>query len=141
MAKLITSTPLICILLVIIASAVPGYTTTTTTATDGKDHSFYVREICKEEANRKDLSSCENYIIGQSRRISEDMSAKRGIKNRHHVPRRCCNQASKLWAICRCESIMYLLEKQGHIGSQDFDEGKRRIKNIIDVCFSSVCPY
>ncbi|KDP39061.1 hypothetical protein JCGZ_00818 [Jatropha curcas] len=139
MANLITSTALLCVLLVIIANAVTGYRTIITTVE--VDDSSNVRDICKKEAERRDLSSCENYIT-QRRGRSEDMLAMPGIENpRQQVPRQCCNQAKELSAICRCESIHYLLEKQleeGEVGSED--EARRRTKNIIDVCFGSICP-
>ncbi|KDP39062.1 hypothetical protein JCGZ_00819 [Jatropha curcas] len=141
MAKLITLTALLCILLVIIANAVSGYRTLSTTVET--DSSSNVRKICKWEAERKDLSFCENYIR-QSGRRSEAMLAMRGIENpKQQVPRQCCNQAEKLGPLCQCESIEYLLEKQveeGQIGSQEYDEAKRRTNNIIDVCFDSICP-
>ncbi|KDP39060.1 hypothetical protein JCGZ_00817 [Jatropha curcas] len=141
MAKLITSTALICILLVIIANAVSGHmTTTTTTTTVEMDDAYEVREMCKREAERTNLSSCERYIR-QSRTRSEALLAMKGIENRHHnVPRQCCDQARKLRAICRCESILYLPEKQGFVGSEEYEEAESRSYNIIDVCFGSACP-
>ncbi|KDP39059.1 hypothetical protein JCGZ_00816 [Jatropha curcas] len=139
MAKLMTSTALICILLVIITNAFSGYITAATISLEKEEDAYEVREICKWEARRKDLSSCESYVR-QSRTRSEETSAKQRIGNRHHVPTQCCDQAWKLHPVCQCEAIMYLAQKQGHIGSQEYDEAERRAFNIIDVCFGSVCP-
>ncbi|KDP39058.1 hypothetical protein JCGZ_00815 [Jatropha curcas] len=139
MAKLAISTSLICVLLAIIANAVSGYLTATAITVEMED-AYRVQGICKKEAEKKDLSSCENYVR-LSRTRSEETPAIRRIGNRQQqVPGQCCNQAWKLSGFCRCQSIRYLPEKQGYVGSQEYDEAMRRADDIISVCFDNICP-
>lgn len=121
--------------LLLIIAYVSAHRTIITTVEIDEPGEGAASQSCTQEVERKDLSSCEQYI-GQSRQ--QPVLALRGIENQEaDVPRQCCNQVKQLRDDCQCEGIRSVMKKQleeGEIGREEYRQAVRRANNIASSC-------
>ncbi|EEF39552.1 sweet protein mabinlin-1, chain B [Ricinus communis] len=145
MAKLIPTIALVSVLLFIIANASFAYRTTITTIEI--DESKGEREgsssqQCRQEVQRKDLSSCERYLRQSSSRRSpgEEVLRMPGDENQQQESQQlqqCCNQVKQVRDECQCEAIKYIAEdqiQQGQLHGEESERVAQRAGEIVSSC-------
>ncbi|EEF39550.1 2S albumin precursor, putative [Ricinus communis] len=142
MAKLIPTVTLISVLLVIIANASFAYGTTIEIDDTKAGGEGSRSQQCHQEFQRKDLSSCEQYIRQSSSRRSpgeELLRMPRAEDQQQETQQlqQCCNQVEQLRHDCQCEAIKSIAEyqiQQGHLQGEESERVGQRASDIVSSC-------
>ncbi|WCJ37217.1 2S seed storage albumin protein [Euphorbia peplus] len=135
MAKLVPTVALISFLLVVLAASSSAYRTIVTTVEiDNPTGS----QSCRQEAQRRDLSACENFIRRSRSSSDDDFLA---LQNpQEEQMRRCCNQLQQVRDDCQCEAFKYVVEQQLQRGGREETQSmKQRARQIPSQCGIQQC--
>ncbi|EEF39549.1 2S albumin precursor, putative [Ricinus communis] len=145
MAKLVSTIALFSVLLFIIADASFAHRTTITTIeiddSKGEREGSHPQQ-CRQEIQRKDLSSCEQYIRQSSSRRSPGEKVLRMPRDENQQQetrqlQQCCNQVEQVRNDCQCEAIKSIAEdqiRQGHLQREESETVGQRASEIVSSC-------